>query len=68
MQLWSECEMRDGYGDCLPTSRETRTDATFADGLLEVSVTLPAKAGTKVRNVEIHDAKASKTGGVRRQQ
>jgi HSP20 family molecular chaperone IbpA len=53
--------MRNGYGNCLPAYHETRTDATFADGLVEVSVPLPAKAETKVRTVEIHDAKASKT-------
>jgi HSP20 family protein len=35
--------------------------ATFADGVLEVSVPLPAKADAKVRNVEIQEAKATKT-------
>lgn len=36
--------------------------ATFADGVLEVSVPLPAQAGKKVRKVEIQEsAKATKT-------
>jgi HSP20 family protein len=34
--------------------------ATFADGVLEVSVPLPAKPEAKVRKVEIQDAKAAK--------
>jgi HSP20 family protein len=36
-------------------------NATFADGVLEVSVPLPAKAEAKVRKVEIQDAHARKT-------
>ena len=47
---------------------DTRTDATFADGVLEVGVPLPARAETKVRNVEVHDATAKQDRGVRRQQ
>jgi len=36
--------------------------ATFSDGVLEVSVPLPAKAETKVRTIEIQEgAKAAKT-------
>jgi HSP20 family protein len=36
--------------------------ATFADGVLEVSVPLPAKPEAKVRKVEIQEsAKAAKT-------
>ena len=34
--------------------------ATFADGVLEVSVPLPAKAPSKIRTVEIEEAKAGK--------
>jgi HSP20 family protein len=34
--------------------------ATFSDGVLEVSVPLPAKADAKVRKVEIQEAKAAK--------
>jgi HSP20 family protein len=34
--------------------------ATFSDGVLEVSVPLPAKAEAKVRKVEIQEAKAAK--------
>jgi hypothetical protein len=47
---------------------DTRTDATFADGVLEVGMPLPATAETKVRNVEVHDATAKQDRGVRRQQ
>jgi HSP20 family protein len=36
-------------------------NATFADGVLEVSVPLPARAGAPARKVEIKDAKASKS-------
>ena len=35
--------------------------ATFADGVLEVSVPLPAKPEAKVRKIEIEEAKAAKT-------
>jgi HSP20 family protein len=35
--------------------------ATFSDGVLEVSVPLPAKPEAKVRKVEIQDTKAAKT-------
>jgi hypothetical protein len=62
----SEGEMRTGHGRCLFTSREARTDATFAAGVVEVSVPLPAKAEPKVRKVDIHDATAHQDRGVRR--
>jgi HSP20 family protein len=35
--------------------------ATFTDGVLEVSVPLPARPATKARKVEIQEAKATKT-------
>lgn len=35
--------------------------ATFTDGVLEVSVPLPARPETKVRKVEIQESKAAKT-------
>jgi HSP20 family protein len=35
--------------------------ATFADGVLEVSVPLPAKAEAKPRTIQIHDGKTAKS-------
>jgi HSP20 family protein len=59
------CEREYGsFYRSVPLPEGAKTDdvkATFTDGVLEVSVPLPARSEAKVRKVEIQEAKAAKS-------